>query len=144
MKAKRGKIEMHSEPPSVLMVDIAFNLLIFFVVCASNEPQDGRKQDIPGADSKNSQKQAQAAENIDVHLTRSTASINGSPVRQVDFTPKLKELLKGRAKPEERIVVVKSSPDTPYDHWINVTGLIEAAGGIITLQMEESREVHVQ
>ena len=41
-------------------------------------------------------------------------------------------------------MVVKSSPDTPYDHWINVTGLIEEAGGVITLQMEESQEVRVQ
>lgn len=143
MSKRPRKIETHNEPPAVLMVDIAFNLLIFFVVCASNEPQDGRKQEIPGSESKASQK-TQQTENIDVLLTRSTAAINGSPVRQQDFTPKLKELLKGRAKPEERIVVVKSSPDTPYEHWINVTGLIEAAGGIITLQMEESREVRVQ
>jgi biopolymer transport protein ExbD len=143
MKIRRTRIEQHQEPPAVLLVDIAFNLLIFFVVCASTEPQDGRKQDIPGSESKASQT-AQQSENIDVTLTRSTASINGSPVRQKDFVSRLQELLKGRSRPEERVVVVKSSPDTPYEHWIDVTGLIEEAGGVITLQMEESREVSVQ
>jgi biopolymer transport protein ExbD len=143
MKIRRNSVESMHEPPAVLMVDIAFNLLIFFVVCASSEPQDGRKQDLPGSESKTSQK-AQQTENIDVALTRTTVAINGSPVRQQDFTTKLKELLKGRSKPEERVVVVKSSSDTPYEHWIDVTGLIEAAGGIITLQIEEAREVSVK
>lgn len=142
MKIRRNKVESMHEPPAVLMVDIAFNLLIFFVVCASNEPQDGRKQDIPGSESRTAQK-AQQTENVDVSLTRTTASINGAPVRPREFTAKLKDLLKDRTRPEERIVVVKSTPDTPYDHWIQYTGLIEAAGGVITLQMEESREVSV-
>lgn len=143
MKVRRGSIEVHHEPPSVLLVDIAFNLLIFFVVCTSTEPQDGRKQDLPGSEQSNTAT-AQQAENIDVAISRSTASINGSPVRQADFVPRLKELLKGRQKPEERIVVVKSSTDTPYEHWIDVTGAIEDAGGVITLQIEENREVQVQ
>lgn len=144
MKIRRGKIDVHNEPPAVLLVDIAFNLLIFFVVCALTEPQEGRKQEIPGSEKTAQAPQQQQAENIDVAVAKTTASINGSPVRQADFVPRLKELLKGRDKPEQRIVVVKSSPDVPYDHWIDVTVAIEEAGGVITLQLEESREVQVQ
>lgn len=143
MKVRRGKVHPHNEPPAVLLVDIAFNLLIFFVVCSSTEPESGRKQDIPGSEAKTAEA-AQKTENVDVVVTRSTATINGEPVRPREFVSRLKELLKGRSRPEERIVVVKSSPDTPYDHWIDVTGWIEDAGGVITLQMEESREVSVQ
>ena len=82
---------------------------------------------------------AAKAENIDVALTRTTATINGERVRPAEFSKRLRELLKGRNRPEDRVVVVKSSPDTPYAHWIDVTGWIEDAGGIITLQIEESR-----
>ena len=53
----------------------------------STEPQDGRKQDIPGSEAKASKTTQQQSENIDVSLTRNTASINGSPVRQKDFRP---------------------------------------------------------
>jgi biopolymer transport protein ExbD len=142
MKIHRKKIDTLHEPPAVLLVDIAFNLLIFFVVCASTEPQDGRKQDIPGSESKNAK--TQSVENIDISLTRTTVSINGGAVKPKDFVPKLRDLLKTRKRPEERIVVVKSTKDTPYEHWINVTTQIEDAGGLITLQLEESREVRVQ
>ncbi len=143
MKVRRGNIHPHNEPPAVLLVDIAFNLLIFFVVCASTQPTSGRKQDIPGSET-NSKATVAKAENIDVALTRTTASINGDRVRPGEFASRLRGLLKGRTRPEDRVVVVKSSPDTPYAHWIDVTGWIEEAGGIITLQIEEAREVRVQ
>jgi biopolymer transport protein ExbD len=143
MKVRRDHIQPHNEPPAVLLVDIAFNLLIFFVVCASTEPESGRKQDLPGSEAQTSAT-AQKTENVDVAITRTAATINGDPAREGAFVARLKELLKDRTRPEERIVVVKSSPDTPYDHWIDVTGWIEQAGGVITLQMEESHEVSVQ
>jgi biopolymer transport protein ExbD len=143
MKVRRGNIHPHNEPPAVLLVDIAFNLLIFFVVCASTQPTSGRRQDIPGSEAKASAT-PQKNETIDVALTRTTATINGDRVRPPEFVPRLRELLKGRTRPEDRIVVVKSSADTPYAHWIDVTGWIEEAGGVITLQIEESHEVTVQ
>jgi biopolymer transport protein ExbD len=143
MKVRRGNIHPHNEPPAVLLVDIAFNLLIFFVVCASTQPTEGRKQDIPGSET-TSAAQPQKNETIDVALTRTTATINGERVRAAQFVTRLRELLRGRNRPEDRIVVVKSSPDTPYDHWIDVTGWVEEAGGVITLQIEETREVRVQ
>jgi hypothetical protein len=55
----------------------------------------------------------------------------------------MKALLAGKSQPGDRIVVVKSAPDTPYSHWIFVTSVIEDAGGIVTLQIEEEREVQV-
>jgi hypothetical protein len=42
------------------------------------------------------------------------------------------------------MVVVKSNKDVPYQHWIHVTGMIEKAGGIVALQIEEDREVIVK
>lgn len=127
------------EPPSVATGDIAFNLLIFFLVCASSQPSGGRRQEIPKAE-QNVQKQQ--AENIEVTLTRTSASINGQLVGETDFLSRMRQLLTGKAKPEDRIVVVKIDPqhkDTSYQHWIKITGLIEEAGGVITIQLEDSR-----
>ena len=51
--------------------------------------------------------------------------------------------LRGKAKPEDRIVVVKSDKDVPYLRWIDLTSRIEDLGGVITLQLEEERTVQV-
>jgi hypothetical protein len=55
----------------------------------------------------------------------------------------MKIKLAGKVKPEDRIVVMKSSDDTPYSRWIEITTQIEDVGGIVTLQIEEEREVTV-
>src|ERR1700761_2369407 len=98
MSVRRNKIHPHNEPPGVLLTDIAFNLLIFFVVCSSTEPESGRKQDIPGSENQASAS-AQKTENVDVAITRTAATTNGEPVRAREFPGRLKELLKGRTRP---------------------------------------------
>ena len=125
-----------------LLTDLAFNLLIFFVVCASLTPDKGRPQQMPSS-SKDKQNEQQN-QNIEVSITRTTVSVNGDDVPLVDLKAKLKTLLPNKAKPEDRIVVVKSANDTPYRQWILVTGRIEQAGGLITLQLEEEKEVGVK
>lgn len=141
MKPRRTKRIF--EPPAILLTDLAFNLVIFFVVCASTEPATGRKQPIPS--SSKDQQAAQADKNVEVVLTRTAVTINGVATPLDDFTAKLQALLAGKTRPEERMVVVRTErpKDTPYRQWIRLTGMIEQAGGIVTLQMEESRDVVV-
>ena len=55
----------------------------------------------------------------------------------------LQRLMTGKAKPEDRIVMVKSTKDTPYHRWIEITAMIEKAGGTITLQLSDEKEVVV-
>ena len=127
------------EPPASAVGDIVFNLIIFFLVCVSVQPDRGRKQTIPKSESKE-QKQQQS-ENIQVALTRRTASINGTVVRMEKFRQRLSSLLKSKVREQDRVVIVKSKPDTPYLHWIQVTGWIEQVGGIVTLEIEEEQTV---
>ena len=73
------------EPPSSATGDIAFNLIVFFLVCASIQPDRGRPQDIPRSE-ENKQEQ-QELENIEVALTANLAavSINGDTVRTLSL-----------------------------------------------------------
>ena len=41
------------------------------------------------------------------------------------------------------ISCVSSDADTPYSQWIRITGLIEQAGGVITLQLEDEKRIEV-
>lgn len=139
MKIRRSGNKMLIEPPSVATGDIAFNLLVFFLVCASTQPDAGRKQDIPRSDPQ--QQQTEQSQNIEVALTRTTAAINGQIKGPTEFFNDLRLLLAAKTKPEDKVVVVKSTKDTSYDQWILYTGYIAEAGGIVTLQLEEEQTV---
>ena len=127
------------EPPSVATGDIAFNLIIFFLVCASTQPDSGRRQDLPRSETK--QQQAQQSKNIEIALSKNEILLNAQRIPEADLASRLKRDLAAKKRPEDRIVVVKSSKDTPYDRWISITGLIETAGGVVTLQLEEEQTV---
>ena len=141
MKIRR-RTKLLVEPPTHATGDIAFNLIVFFLVCASVQPESGREQEIPRADPK--EEQSQQSENIEVSLTRTTVAINGTPVRLETFPQQLNSLLQGKRNASERIVVVKSKPETPYEFWIEITSQIEELGGYVTLLLEEERTVTLQ
>ncbi len=140
MKLRRNS-KFLIEPASAATGDIAFNLIVFFLVCASTQPDSGRKQILPRSESQ--QKQTEQTQNLEVSLDRNSVSVNTEKIPLTDFASRIKRKLQGKSKPEDRIVVVKSTKDVPYHHWIAITGAIEEGGGIITLQLEEERSVQV-
>jgi biopolymer transport protein ExbD len=129
------------EPPSSATGDIAFNLIVFFLVCASVQPDSGRKQSIPSSETV--EETSQQTKNIEVALTRTAVFIDGNVVPSEELESRIRAGLRGRSRPDEKVVVVKSKPDVSYKHWIDITTRIEDAGGIITLQIEEERQVQV-
>ncbi|MCZ2340912.1 MAG: biopolymer transporter ExbD [Bacteroidales bacterium] len=143
MKIRRNT-NLLIEPPAVATGDIAFNLLVFFLVCASSQPDSGRRQELPRSEQEKHQKQEK--KNIEVSMGRTTLSIGeeGNLVETTltDFPSRIRQSLSTRsAAKEDRIVVVRSTKDTPYERWITVTGMIESAGGVITLQLQEEQEI---
>jgi biopolymer transport protein ExbD len=139
MKLKRRKLLV--EPPQSAMSDIAFILIIFFLVCASIQPDKGRSQVIPRSEEKTDK--TEQSENVEVKITRDRVLLNGNIVKAENVLSRVRTLLAEKTTEADRVVVVKSREDTPYFFWIEITGYIEQAGGIVTLQLEEEREVEV-
>jgi biopolymer transport protein ExbD len=137
----RRKSNLLVEPPAAATGDIAFNLIVFFLVCASIQPDTGRKQTIPKADQ--NQQEEQKTENIQVEIKRQAVFLDGDLISMKDFQPRLAAKLSGKTNPDEKVVVVKSHKDVPYSQWIAVTSRVEDAGGIVTLQLEEEQTVSV-
>jgi len=123
------------------MNDIAFILIVFFLVCASVEPEDGRSQIIPCSEKNEDQKNSQT---IEVGLTPTSVTIDGTPYHQDQFAARIQQLVEQKKTESERVVVVKSQADVPYNHWIAMTEIIEKAGGIVTLLLEEERTITVE
>ena len=139
-----------TEPPASATSDIAFILIIFFLVCASVEPEEGRQQVIP-KNEKDEKKEKTKTINVDITPTDVIVNVpnsrDGEPVKNYKredprlrdkLTIKLRGALEGRTEDEQRVVAVMCKDDSaPYFLWMNVTDAIEQAGGIITLVREE-------
>lgn len=143
MRRERGTKKLLVEPAAVATGDIAFNLIVFFLVCASVQPDSGKRQDLPR--SEQTKQQEQKGQNIELALTRTktVVTLNGDPVKTEELPARLRRLLEGKRRPEDRVVVVKSKSDVPYDHWIAATSIVQDLGANITIQREEERTVSV-
>lgn len=125
------------DPPATAAPDIAFILIIFFLVCASVQPDNGKPQEIPN--SEETPDEANQSQNIEVSLTEKNILVNGSIIPDDKFPTRLAQLLQGKTKESDRVVVVKSDAETTYQRWILVTSMIEQGGGIVTLQLEQEQ-----
>jgi biopolymer transport protein ExbD len=143
MPLERRTSKLLVEPAAVATGDIAFNLIIFFLVCASTQPDSGRKQELPRSEQTKTVQEKR--ENVELALSRqmTVVQVNGEQIRFGDLPRILKRLLDGKSRPEDRVVIVKSKPDVPYEHWIAVTTLVQDLGASITIQREEERTVTV-
>lgn len=140
MKLKRGK--MLIDPPACASSDIAFTLIIFFLVCAAVQPETGMLQALPKTESQTEKRDQ--SQNLEVSITPSSIVLNGSPLNLENFTTRIAAELKKKTREADRIVVVKSSPDTPYPIWLGVSQAIDRAGGILTLELETEKTITVE
>ena len=140
MKLKRGK--MLIDPPASASSDIACILIIFFLVCAAIQPEPGLAQILPKTEEQKEQRDQ--SKNIEVSITPTNIVLNGSPLQLAEFTRRIKAALQKKTLEADRIVVVKSTPNTPYPLWIRVSQVIEQAGGILTLELESEKTINVK
>jgi biopolymer transport protein ExbD len=140
MKLQRGQLLV--DPPASASSDIAFILIIFFLVCAAVQPESGIAQTLPRTEEKSDQREQ--SRNLEVSITPTSVVLNGSPLRLPEFSRRLTAALREKKKEADRVVTVKSSPETPYPLWIRVSQVIEQAGGILTLELESERVINVE
>lgn len=140
MKLRRGKLLV--DPPASSSSDIAFILIIFFLVCASVQPETGIAQELPRTESKENRKDQ--SQNIEVSITPSNVVLNGSPLQLPEFRQRITAALQAKKRDVDKVVVVKSAPDTPYDFWIRVSRAIDDAGGVVTLELSKERTITVR
>ena len=85
MKLKRGK--MLVDPPASASSDIAFILIIFFLVCAAVQPETGLAQILPKTEEQVEKREQ--SKNIEVSITPTSIVLDGSPLQLPEFTRRL-------------------------------------------------------
>jgi len=131
-KVRRKKRE--SAVPTDSMSDIAFLLIIFFILTTSIRKLTGFKTDLPTAD-----------KSVATQKTP-TVQLNGGQVRWDDKVISFAELkqklgdLKLENKPKnERVVLLDSGPDVVYQNYFEVMSMITAASGVVGILEEEKK-----
>lgn len=139
MKLRRGNPLV--DPPTSASSDIAFILIIFFLVCASVQPETGLGQNLPKAETE--PEKPNQSQNIEVSITPSSILINGNPMQLEAFRGRIANELADKTSEADKVVVVKSSPETKYERWVAVSQAIDKAGGTLTLEIESRETITV-
>ena len=135
MKAKR-KERQSAEIDVGAFSDIAFLLIIFFVLTTTFVKPFGHKLDIPsGSSDKSRKEEKQLTINLrpgQISYGEKGQSLTVDQLRQrllaQDFKSK---------KPEKRMVIVECSQDLPYDEYFPVAMAVTESGGVIAMLDDE-------
>jgi len=134
----RGLSEINMGP----FADIAFLLIIFFILATSLIRPMGRLVDVPAsAESKEEQK----AKNLTIDI-REEGLLFGHDDENLDtvdvdqLRSKLMALDLPKQDPKKRMVVVNLADGVKYERFYQVIAAVSRAGGIVTLIEEEETE----
>lgn len=126
---------MKADVPSVAMGDIAFNLLIFFVILA--RAQDDSHLQWQPAQAANLQ--GAGAAKVSVLIDNDNKLyLNGQPLGQVQLASRIEALL-GNAPAGQRIVLLKVHKDATAMYYEPVIESISEAGGDLVHVLEERK-----
>ena len=136
MKAKRkGKRRASLDDlPLASFSDIAFLLIIYFIVVTTLVKTRGVQLDIPAGE------KSQAAEDQTntVNLDEDRIAFNGDVVDLAALHERLKDLkLAEAATANDRVVIIEATDATVYDTWFQVCAMIRDEGGVVAFLEQE-------
>ena len=119
--------------PFISLADIAWQIIIFFLLAATFAKSDSLNLDLPGA---SSDKSRSAAPTITVEAGENALSINGQRVAFESLEGRIRELLAGKKTEAQRTVVVLAKNDLSFQRHVDVMYAVQRAGGILVMSEE--------
>lgn len=134
--AKPGRKRGTSEIPVDSFSDIAFLLIIFFVLTLSLVKYQGFTMDLPS--SEKSKSETKDKDNT-VVMTPTGLTFNGQELANgvEDLRSKLNDLNLASQPQKNRMVVLESYSGVKYENYYPIMAAIAKAGGIVTLVEDE-------
>jgi len=133
MKFKRRKLEC--PPPYVAMADIAFNLVLFFVIMAKTQDDSQIQWEAVKAKDTQQAKNSQVTVKVD---RNSKVYLNGQEIGVRDLAEQVAIFL-GNNPPENRTVLLKIHKDTLASTFEPIMEAVSQAGGDVVHVLEEER-----
>lgn len=126
--------------------DVAFLLIIFFILTTQIASFKGTVVDIPSGEppkeeSEKKEENKQLTIHLSGHFIRVGVGESAEPLL-VTFEELKARLLAenyyARGKKEDRFVILQTDGTVPYDHYFKTVMMIQDAGGVLCLMEEES------
>lgn len=118
----------------VSFTDIAFSVVLFFMVAATFAKSHAMKVELPGSES---DAVDQSQETITVQAEANQVVLDGAPVELPSLAGMLKDKLQGRSSPQDRIVVLLTADDITFQCHVDLMHAIRLAGGEVAIMYEE-------
>lgn len=133
----RSKLKVAPTIPFIALADIAWQLVIFFLVASAFIHNESLKVDLP---SSTNQPQSDKTEPITVVAGQSVLIVNGKNIGGSDFAgleQEIRRQLVGRKTEQQRAVVVMPKSDLTFQRDVDVMYAVQKAGGILVMSQEK-------
>lgn len=133
--SRRRKPKKPPEIPVASFADMAFLLIIFFVLISSFNKVKGFVSDLPSGQVS---QQQQRGDIPTVVVDPGAVRLNDTSVTMDELRQRLKGLnLNTRTNADERIVILESSAGIDYQSYFGAMAAINSAGGIVAIVKED-------
>jgi biopolymer transport protein ExbD len=119
--------------PFIALADIAWQIIIFFLVASTFALNDAMKVDVPASAAAADASQPTSADSLVVHATGSAVLIDGKPIPLDQLQATIAERLKGKTTEQERAVLVMGRDDLTFQQDVEIMYAIQKAGGVLVL-----------
>ena len=133
-RKQQEKKHRTGEIPTGSFSDIAFLLIIYFILATTLIKVQAISADMPAGEQ---QAQQQADETPTVNLRGQQIFFGENEVEIPELDERLRVLELASKPPEQRVIMLESAPDTPYQVYFEVMATISANGGVVAIVEEE-------
>jgi biopolymer transport protein ExbD len=136
MKVRRSKTPV-PHIPFISLADIAWQIIIFFLVAATFAARNSLSVPMPTASPGVA---APLAKTVNVKASEGNITVNGVNVERGDLQSYIASLLTGMTRDEDRAVVFYPDNDLTFQRTSDVLYAIQKAGGIVVISEERRDE----
>ncbi len=129
---RRPRPEPHV--PFISLADIAWQLIIFFLVTSTFTKNESLNIELPSGDAAAGMEQQE--DTLTVQAGEKTLVLNGEPVELDDLEARLRAALAGRTTDVERAVVLLPGDDLTFERNLFLLRAIKQAGGVPAIMQE--------
>ena len=120
----------------VSFTDIAFSVVLFFMVAATFAKSNALKVELPGSDAGAVD---QSQQTITVQADANQVVLDGAQTQLSDLSAALQVKLQGRTRPEEKVIVLMTADDITFQRNVDLMHAIRSAGGEVAIMYEEGQ-----
>ncbi len=135
-RSKREKKHRDGEIPTGSFSDIAFLLIVYFIIATTLLKVKSITADMPAGEKST---QSQSDKTPIVNLRGEEIFLNDKPVDIVGLNERLAALELFDKEPKDRVIMLESARGTVYGNYYQAMASISANGGVIALVKEDEK-----